>query len=84
MKKIAELINESTFNLMEDIDEVLADYDLILVANEDKEDYEESLKDGNSATIYGCVYFDIEDRVKEALTNMFEEIMKISKENENA
>lgn len=69
--KEAEYIQEMASNLMEDIDEVLEKYDLNLVTNEDKEDFETSkTEEGNTATIYGSVYYDIEDVVKNTLRKM--------------
>ena len=65
--KIEQLINESVFELMEELDIILSDYELNLVAPEDLGEYQESQQDGNIATIYGCVYYSIEDAVRNAL-----------------
>lgn len=76
MNKKEQLVNESALQLMDEIDDILDDYGLNLVAPEDLDEYDKSKEDGNTAAIYGCIYYAIEDAVKVILRNILNDYKK--------
>lgn len=56
---------ERVTEILDVIDDVLRENDLPLVLPEYRAEYEDSKKEGNEAFIYGDIYYELEDALKE-------------------
>lgn len=56
---------EKVTEILDVIDDVLRENDLPLVLPEYRAEYEDSKKEGNEAFIYGDIYYELEDALKE-------------------
>ena len=56
---------EKVTEILDAIDDVLRENDLPLVLPEYRAEYEDSKKEGNEAFIYGDIYYELEDALKE-------------------
>lgn len=63
------MTQEKVTEILEVIDNVLKEYKLTLVLPEDMKEYQETKEDCNEASIYGDIYYALEDALRKMENN---------------